>query len=243
MNSVRYSEADSNTESFSPTNDYGEKVDKQKRLIDRLNHIIDSVNHHEMGARNGRYIGGGATKVGGSAKVAKKGSKLKIENRFVTQGANKNFNVIDANGITRVNHSGDGYSIEKNRFPTGKVSKRVQTNYDNTAATPQFSRGNTNQHHDTPLHYDDTYSYENANIAPVGGSVGGSVEDFELEGGGCMCKKPAKKSRSDKGKPRGENDWLKLVKAVSRVEEISYNKALKVASKYKAEGYHWQDFE
>ena len=69
MNSVRYNEVDTKTELYSPAKDYGEKVHKQKRLNDRLNHIIDSVNQHEMGARNARYIGGGATKVGGGATI------------------------------------------------------------------------------------------------------------------------------------------------------------------------------
>jgi len=62
-----------------------------------------------------------------------------------------------------------------------------------------------------------------------------------MTGGGDA--KRGRKKRSDAGKPRKDSDWIRLVKAVADYEDIPYNKALKVASQYKKDGYTYRDFE
>ena len=76
------------------------------------------------------------------------------------------------------------------------------------------------------------------------GMNGGAMMHMSYAGrnahGGAM-KKPRKK-RTDKGKPRPQSEWQKLVKAVAKAEGLPYNRALKVASKYRKEGYTSADF-
>lgn len=76
-------------------------------------------------------------------------------------------------------------------------------------------------------------------------STASKIEQMYPEGRfvGVTEKVKGRKTRSDKGKKREPSDWIKLVKAVQEHDGITYREAMKVASKYKAQGYSWKDFE
>ena len=61
-----------------------------------------------------------------------------------------------------------------------------------------------------------------------------------MTGGGGGDAKRGRKKRSDAGKPRKDSDWIRLV---AEYEDVPYNKALKIASQYKKDGYTYRDFE
>ena len=69
------------------------------------------------------------------------------------------------------------------------------------------------------------------------------VYKVEMGRGSGLVGGRGRKKRSDAGKPRKPSDWQRLVKAVAAYEGIPYNKALKVASQYKKDGYTYHDFE
>jgi hypothetical protein len=69
------------------------------------------------------------------------------------------------------------------------------------------------------------------------------VYKVEMGRGSGLIGGRGRKRRSDAGKPRKPSDWQLLVKAVAVHEGIPYNKALKVASQYKKEGYTYLDFD
>lgn len=79
-----------------------------------------------------------------------------------------------------------------------------------------------------------------AGYMPVGGYIpkGGYIPIGGNYVGGAKKRKP----RADKGKKRQPSEWLKLVKAVQKHEEVTYRDALKLASSYKHQGYTADDF-
>ena len=129
-----------------------------------------------------------------------------------------------------------GYDYEKHRQARAKVWDRIKDIIEENNANNMDSRGvayigsglkSKFKARDLPTKIQDPHSdlVYRVELGRGSGLVGG------------------RKKRSDAGKPRKHSDWQLLVKAVAAYEGIPYNKALKVASQYKKEGYTYLDFE
>lgn len=130
-----------------------------------------------------------------------------------------------------------GYDYEKHRQARAKVWDRIKAIIEENNASNMDSRGVAYIGSGLKERY--TSRDLVTNIQDPHSDL---VYKVEMGRGSGLVGGRGRKKRSDAGKPRKPSDWQLLVKAVAAYEGIPYNKALKVASKYKKEGYTYLDF-
>lgn len=176
-----------------------EEIDRKKnkeKVIKRINEIIDNINDTNMDGRTSNYLAGG-----------------KLKDKRKKHVIRSNYAYIDPqDGLYRLSQKPDGFSLEEERYPEGKMMRLNGRQYDSFG-------GNL-----------------------VGGGPYGNSLSYLGRTGMAGAGKRKRKPRTDKGKTRKPNEWQQLVKAVCAEYNLPYNKGLKKASELKKQGFILEDF-
>jgi len=192
------------------------KTNKEK-VIKRINEIIMQVNSDNMGGRYTNYIRGGTGKGTG---------KLKRGSRKYPSKINQNYSYQDPQtGLQHLSQSSDGYNLQESMYPRGKMM-RLDKEYKYQGAG--IVGGGS---------YGHSLEYQGAGMNEGLPSVGWSSNHMPIGAG-----KRKRKPRADRGRQRGESDWIKFVRAVCAEYDLPYKQGMSKASKLRKEGYVLEDF-
>lgn len=188
------------------------------RMKDNKKKVINRINEI-ISKVNDESMGGRYTNYirGGTGKGT---GRVKRGTRKYPSTINQNYNYEDPQtGLQHLSQSPDGYDLQQSMYPEGKMMQ-LDKEY-------QYQGGGS---------YGHSLNYKGAGGNYSLASIYGGGEYMPIGG------KVKRKQRVDKGKKRGESNWIQFVRAVCNEYDLPYKQGMSKASKLRKQGYTLDDF-